>query len=475
MSTKKDLVEAHAFSRRRLVTAFVSGAPGGREVEPTRSGRILVGGAALTVLMLAGAAIAGYLLGRPDSAWLDAGSFIISKDTGEQYVVLRDDEEPVIQRVPNYVSAQLLLGDPDLTPYTVRDKYIRDVRLGEDLGIDRAPSGLPAADDLIGSGWTACTADGAGVQVSVLAEPAVTELSGTAFLVTTGRDLWLVAGSPDLGGEMDGPAHRMRIAGDDSAVGTFVDALGFSAESEAARVSAQWLNLFPEAPALTPAAFGVRGDGPVRYAGAETDFGGLRVGDLVETSDGVAYLLGDEAPQKLSPFAATVYDAFGVRARQVEGDIRAGFESPEYPTQWPVEVPSATPAGDLCAVLEPQVDAAPRIALAHRADDGAGAEGIARGEHVTEVAPAGGAYVRAGSSLGATEGSPYVIDAKGDKYPLLGPDVATFLGYAEVTAPVVPNAWLDYFGDGVALSVNAARRVPEDAPPDEAAATGSGS
>lgn len=467
MSTKKDLVEAHAFSRRRLVTAFVSGAPGGREVEPTRSGRILVGGVALTVLMLAGAAIAGYLLGRPNSAWLDAGSFIISKDTGEQYVVLRADEEPVIQRVPNYVSAQLLLGDPDLTPFTVRDKYIRGVRLGEDLGIDRAPSGLPAAGDLLGSGWTACTADGAGVQMSVLAQPAVTELSGAAFLVTTGRDLWLVVGSPDVGGDGDGPAHRLRISGDDSAVGTFVDALGFTAESAAVQVSQQWLSLFPEAPALTAEAFGVRGDGPARYAGAETDFGGLRVGDLVETPDGVAYLLGDEGPQKLSPFAATVYDAFGARARQVEGDIRAGFASPEHPAQWPVDVPTAAPSGDLCALLETQ-DAAPRVALAHRAEGAADAEGVGRGEHVTDVAPAGGAYVRSGAAQGGTEGSPYVIDAKGDKYPLLGPDVATYLGYADVTAPVVPNSWLDYFGDGVALSVNAARRVPEDAPPEAA-------
>ena len=32
MATKKDLVEAYSFSRRRLVTAFLSGAPGGREV-----------------------------------------------------------------------------------------------------------------------------------------------------------------------------------------------------------------------------------------------------------------------------------------------------------------------------------------------------------------------------------------------------------------------------------------------------------
>ena len=136
MATKKDLVEAHAFSRRRLVTAFVSGAPGGREVEPVRPGRVLIGGVALSVLLLAGAAIAGFLLGRPPAQWLDEGSFVISKDTGEQYVVMRGGDDPLLQRVPNFVSAQLLLGKAELTPYTVRDKYIRTVDLGEDLLAD---------------------------------------------------------------------------------------------------------------------------------------------------------------------------------------------------------------------------------------------------------------------------------------------------------------------------------------------------
>ncbi|HSF37741.1 MAG TPA: type VII secretion protein EccB, partial [Nocardioides sp.] len=149
MATKKDLVEAHAFSRRRLVTAFVSGAPGGREVEPVRPGRVLIGGVALSVLLLAGAAIAGFLLGRPPAQWLDEGSFVISKDTGEQYVVLRGGDDPLLQRVPNYVSAQLLLGQAELTPYTVRDKYIRTVQLGDDLGIDAAPASLPAAGELV--------------------------------------------------------------------------------------------------------------------------------------------------------------------------------------------------------------------------------------------------------------------------------------------------------------------------------------
>ena len=200
MATKKDLVEAHAFSRRRLVTAFVSGAPGGREVEPVRPGRVLIGGVALSVLLLAGAAIAGFLLGRPPAQWLDEGSFVISKDTGEQYVVLRGGNDPLLQRVPNYVSAQLLLQRADLTPFTVRDKYIRTVQLGEDLGIEGAPAGLPSADELVDDGWTACTGSGVGIKVAVQGEPTVEDLTGSAFLVSTRDQEWLIATAPDLAG-----------------------------------------------------------------------------------------------------------------------------------------------------------------------------------------------------------------------------------------------------------------------------------
>ena len=82
MATKKDLVEAYSFSRRRLVTAFVSGAPGGREVEPARPGRTIVGGLALAVLLIAGAAIAGIFAPRAPADWTEPG-LIVSKETGD--------------------------------------------------------------------------------------------------------------------------------------------------------------------------------------------------------------------------------------------------------------------------------------------------------------------------------------------------------------------------------------------------------
>jgi len=51
MTSRKDLLEAQAFVRRRLLAVLVGGAPGGREPEPATTGRSVLGGVALAVLV----------------------------------------------------------------------------------------------------------------------------------------------------------------------------------------------------------------------------------------------------------------------------------------------------------------------------------------------------------------------------------------------------------------------------------------
>ena len=53
MVTARDLAEAHSFGRRRLVSAFVAGAP----VEPPPSSRAVLGGLALAGVLVAGAVL----------------------------------------------------------------------------------------------------------------------------------------------------------------------------------------------------------------------------------------------------------------------------------------------------------------------------------------------------------------------------------------------------------------------------------
>ncbi len=467
MATKKDLVEAHAFSRRRLVTAFVSGAPGGREVEPVRPGRVLIGGVALSVLLLAGAAIAGFLLGRPPAQWLDEGSFIISKDTGEQYVVLRGGDEPLLQRVPNYVSAQLLLEQADLTPYTVRDKYIRTVQLGEDLGIEGAPAGLPAASELVDDGWTACTGAGVGIKVAVQRDPTVEDLTGSAFLVSHEGQQWLIATAPPVG-STQGRAYRFPMPADETSASTVGNRLGFSASP--VEVDEDWLNLFPLGEALEEKAFGVTRAGQrVPYGDTGTDLSPYRIGDLLLSSTGRYYLLGDEKPERLNDFAGMVYDVVGSPAAQFSGDLVASFGEAHVPAEWPSAVPAAVGSGALCGVLHPGAGADPAVSLATNPTGAADPSDVGPGRHDVDVEPSAGAYVLSGSDAAADGGTPYVIDTKGEKYEL-GPRVPEFIGYADVVPPIVPSTWLEFFQPGVPLTTNSARRVPEDAPPPDSEA-----
>ena len=61
MTSRKDLLEAQAFTRRRLLAVLVSGAPGGREPEPATTGRWLLGGVVVAVLLTAVVAVVGLL------------------------------------------------------------------------------------------------------------------------------------------------------------------------------------------------------------------------------------------------------------------------------------------------------------------------------------------------------------------------------------------------------------------------------
>ena len=61
MVTNKDLVEASSFVRGRLVRAFVSGKSAAQPSEPLPPGRAVVVGVVLTLLLLAGAALAWYV------------------------------------------------------------------------------------------------------------------------------------------------------------------------------------------------------------------------------------------------------------------------------------------------------------------------------------------------------------------------------------------------------------------------------
>ncbi|MBN8882449.1 MAG: type VII secretion protein EccB, partial [Salana multivorans] len=101
MATKKELLEAQSFSRRRLLTAFTSGAPGGRELEPATPLRGLVAGIVLAALVVAGSFAAGLFNRALPDGW-DNGAIILVKDNAARYVSVDGSLVPV----PNMASAR---------------------------------------------------------------------------------------------------------------------------------------------------------------------------------------------------------------------------------------------------------------------------------------------------------------------------------------------------------------------------------
>jgi hypothetical protein len=458
MATKRDLVEAHAFSRRRLVTAFVSGAPGGREVEPARPGRTVVGGVALGVLLMAGAAVSGVLAGRTAVDWNNPG-LVISKDKGQPYVITRESDHPVLNPVINITSARLILGS-SVEPVIVPEDTIQEQTIGPEIGILGAPATVPDPDELVETGWSACTATDHGIRTYVAPKPQATLAPGAGFVVQSGGDRWLVATS----GAGTGAYRYLLPTKTGGAQDRFLQSVGLGVGNEAVHAPTQWLDLWPAGGDLAWQSFGI----PASAYGSSIAYGDQihvpdgQVGDLVQVGD-IGYLLGPDGPIRLSAFAEGVYQAStppsgGFRTFHEPTMDKDAVVSPYAGASWPDGC--LTPAaGDLCAVLHAQAGAKPEVALATDPGDLATAAGVPSDEREAGVAARAGAYVLSADFAQTTHGLPYLIDLKGSSHVLEG-GAADRLGYAGFAAPVVPDTWVELFEAGAVLSPSLALCEP---------------
>jgi ESX secretion system ATPase EccB len=480
VATKKDLVEAYSFSRRRLVTAFVSGAPGGREVEPARPGRTIVGGLALAVLLVAGAAIAGVFSPTAPDDWKQQG-LIISRDNGSAYVIVDDSDDPELRPVLNSTSAALILG-ADVKPTLLSQDTIDEQRIGADIGIFGAPASVPTSGLLLDDGWTACTAADAGIRLRLSPEPDVVPAPRAAVTVRNGDDYFVVAPTSDSAatGAADPGAYVFPVplqgrSGDQT--DNLLSALGVPITTQAIPVSREWINLFPTGAPLDWSSFGLTAFGTTPTYAADDETGVLRdtlVGDLLTVGD-EHLLLTDSGPVALSDFAATVYanvvapDNAVVTPKPVSAAPRVPRSDvdPLADAHWPVTTPSATVA-EPCAQLSTE-PGQPPVAHLVAAGPESGVGDLAAGSKAADVASGRGAYVLSGGWQDTDQGSPYLVDGKGRANPLLGDDAAERLGYADYPVVVVPDTWVELFRCGVVLSPTAALSPPTE-PDDDACA-----
>ncbi len=453
MASKRDLVEAHAFSRRRLVTAFLSGAPGGREVEPVRQGRALVGGIALSVLLLAGAAIAGFFKTPTPADWRDAGIIVGERNT--TYVILEDGAPPL--RLVNVTSGMLLLGN-DVQLRSVAQEEINKAASDRFIGIFGAPDDPPAADDLVDSGWTACVAHAGGMRLRIddaaTATPAPT---GAFFAHGPGKD------SHYLVVEGEGGAHRLPLPRGQRVRNDLASAL--RGVPDLGEVPATWLDLLPVGDALTEETFPVRTFGePASWARE----GSPTVGQVVSVN-GQRQLIGDDGPMPLDAFAEAIYRTL-LDAPEATSSGPLGVAPIPVPATWPAQLPEATDVdadddgtAEGCLVLDaaPGRAAVSRLAVSPAPPASAAETG---GRTRVDVAVGRGAYVLSADHGARAGGQPWLIDRWGRRYALGGPagDTAERLGYGGHEPVTVPDAWLELVSDcGPELSQQLALGVPD--------------
>ncbi|HRI98685.1 MAG TPA: type VII secretion protein EccB, partial [Nocardioides sp.] len=324
MATKKELVEACSYSRRRLVAAFVSGAPGGHEAEPRRVGRTVVGGLALAVLLIAGAAVASVLTPQTPDDWNRVGLVVTRGDRPATYLILEESAHPTLIPVINLTSAQLILG-ADVTATALDQRLVDEQRPAIPIGIVGAPQTLPRSDAFIQTGWTACTADDVGVAVDLATDVKVEVAPGAGLIVRSADRLWLIATSSRREAR-DRRTYRYPIA---SAVdeNLFVG-YGLGALAEALDVPPGWLALFPEGGEVGPQGFGV----PLGRPALDPPVPGAHVGDYVVGQGGGGAMVVDGGFQALDPFALAVLQSLRSRVNVVE--LAAGLPASYLPSTY---------------------------------------------------------------------------------------------------------------------------------------------
>ncbi|MGO3146144.1 MAG: type VII secretion protein EccB [Leucobacter sp.] len=443
MATKKDLIEAQKFSRNRLLSAFIGGAPGGKELEPAKPLRAVFGGIALTAMVIIAGVFVGLLSPGLPGGW-ENNRLVVARDTGARYVSVEGVLHPVI----NTVSARVLIPANEYAVVSVNQSSLAGIPIGGTIGILGGPDTLPQAEDLDGTHWLSCsTQDNTEVWLGGQDRKAAPLNSGT--VVTRDGETFVIG---------DGTSYAIP-SGHETAV---LRAIGLE-NVEPRAVRGDWLALFEVGGDLTPIEIPGAGD---TVAGQP-----YPVGTVIHPTGSPAsenYLLtNDGALAPLTPLAHRLY---------LLGDGGDGLGTPvEVGPAAIATLPTAKPAGSATWPVDAFVPAptdgsndAPCATLSGSKND----QHTALSTVSAAVAPtapiAGGATVHVPENVGALvrggkTGSLVLIDSTGTSYQLPGGvgTNAKQLGYEASSVVTVPAEWIRLLPAGPELTVEAAGSTPE--------------
>lgn len=442
MANKKDLAEAQNYSRARLITAFTSGIPGGKELAPKKGLTPVLVGVGLTAIMVLVSVFYGYLSPGLPTDWSN-NRLIVAKDTASRFVSVKGTLYPVI----NTTSARLLIPSKDYKVLVVDDQELEGLPVGNSVGIAGAPDILPNRDRLANRQFASCAQDDAVRNVISAQEAARPAGRSTAVVVSDGGTEFVIAAG-----------LRHRLPKDGLTRDSMLRILGL-AQAQVTKVATQWVNLFGEGTPLDPVH--VPGEGKTIKVEGES----YEVGSFVtqQGGDGSVYVVMQDA--SLAPVDGVAKELYSVgkddsliRPHELTVAKLGGFSNAPasfIPADWPNAKLTAMASPSPCALTEPS-DGADGTAATPSVELGTVPDRSlldATPAH-TKVASGSGALVRAVSGDDITKGTLYVIDGSGMAYPV--PDdteeIIARLGFQSADVRGIPREWVDVFAIGVSLS-----------------------
>lgn len=441
MASNREILEAQRYNRKRMITAFTSGTPGGRELEhksPIRP--LFIGGIVCVVMILIAAVVSRFLPVLPEG-W-QSNTLVVVKGTGARYFSIKG----VLRPVSNITSARLLAESGQFRMAEVNADTIAGVPRGSEVGIPEAPDLLPAATSLSSEVWASCGTASGGLHTWVGTLPE-SHRAEAAALVSNKNEIWLISG-----------VRRYRVA--DPRV---LLALGLEA-AKVHPIDGRWLNLYQDASKLAP--FDIKQSGSP-FEGGSGALARAVVGQVIEIKEGSAVrrfvLMSGKTYRPLSDLAYRIYRLTEGVARKepIKASVAdmSGLKmssSAVAPGSWPEKISQVVKDGRrVCSRLvvsdKGYVTELGSIAVPGTAQGPAASES----QGVT-VAGGSGALVRAnsGGSLGATS----VVTDLGVAYGIGGQHDMTLeqLGYSTSDVREIPASWIDLIPSGVELSAAAA-------------------
>ena len=289
MPSNKDILEAQRFNRRRLVTAFTSGTPGGKELESKSTTRPLIFGVSIAAVVVLIAVAVGRFMPTLPSGW-ENSHLIITKGEGARYYSI----EGTLRPISNVTSAKLLSESGKMVTSSVATSSLEGIPRGSAIGLSDVPDDIPTADQLHSYDWTSCAAS-SGIKTWVAGNPDGLQNANTALVSNEGR-LYLVSGG-------------VRYPIDPSRSQAIINVLDLSGRN-VTPVSASWLSLFTEGSTLAPLNIPNLGR-PV--SGMSSRITAAQVGTLIEVDESGTprryVITGDGTITPLTDFSYKLYQA----------------------------------------------------------------------------------------------------------------------------------------------------------------------